>query len=199
MPGLVIFGTIFLAELPDKTSVMTLALLGRLPLRIVWGGAALALVAQTIIALTAGRLLAFVPKTPLTVVEVCLLLGFAIWLWRESNEPAPERGFDTARLRARTPLRSLLSVFGVIFAAEFLDLTQLATMTYAAAYPAHILQVGAIAALALLCANAAVVLIGGALWARVSGPWLHRIAAILFALVAVFMAASQWGLLSVSL
>lgn len=199
MPAFLIFGTIFLAELPDKTSIMTLAFLGRYPLVVVWVGAALALIAQTIIGLTAGRLLALVPRTPLTILEVLLLLGFSVWLWRESNEPAAKVRVETAPGGTRTTVRSILSVFLVIFAAEFLDLTQMATMTYAATYPAHILEVGAVAAGALLAANAVVVLAGTALWTRISGPWLQRVSAVLFLLVAVFLAVSQWGLGSVSL
>lgn len=101
MPGFLIFGTIFLAEIPDKTSLMTITLMGRLPVRLVWGGAALALIAQTVLALTAGRLLAFVPKLPLTIIEVLLLLGFAVWLWRESNESPAAEQKDAERIAAR--------------------------------------------------------------------------------------------------
>ena len=194
MPFLLIFGTIFLAEIPDKTSLMTITLIGRLPLRIVWGGAALALVAQTVLALTAGRLLALLPKAPLTIVEVVLLLGFAVWLWRESSESQEDQKKDAARLAARGSFRALLSVFAIIFGAEFLDLTQLATIAYASHYPTHILAVGALAAGGLLAANGLVVLAGGALWTRISGPWLQRVSAILFALAALLMALSQWGI-----
>ena len=38
---------------------------------------------------------------------------------------------------------------------------------------------------------ALVVLAGTALWSRISGPWLQRVSAILFALVAIGLAASQ--------
>ncbi len=187
------FFSLYLAELPDKTSLATLALLRRHRALWVWLGSASALVAQTVLALTAGRLLALVPQRPLTWLEILLFLGFAIWLWKESGEEdeAPE---SAPRVASRRALPVIGQTFLFVFVAEFLDLTQMATMAFAAKHPHNLVILGAMASLALVAANATVVLFGQVILARISGMWLQRIAALLFGVIAVGMGIAQFGL-----
>lgn len=185
------FCSLYLAELPDKTSLATLALLKRRPALFVWIGSALALVVQTVLAVTAGRVLALVPRRPLSWLEIVLFLAFAVWLWKESGEQAAESTDKPHRGVRGNPI---IQTFSLVFAAEFLDLTQMATMTFASREPHHLVIIGLVAALALLLANATIILGGRALVNRVPGGWLERIAAVIFALIGIYMGLSQIGL-----
>ena len=189
MIWLLMFVSLYAAELPDKTSLVTLALVGRHRGVLVWAGASSALIIQTVVALTAGRLLALVPKRPLVWVEVLLFLGFAIWMWHEAAESeAPEANAPAVRGR---PMGVMAQVFGLVFLAEFLDLTQMATVAYASHYAHHLWLLGAVASAALILANGTVVLFGDTVLKRISGLWLQRGAAIVFGLVAVILGVGQ--------
>ncbi len=189
MIWLLMFFSLYAAELPDKTSLVTLALLGRHRGALVWAGASAALVVQTVVALTAGRLLALVPKRPLVWVEVILFLGFAVWMWHEASESEPPDA--TAPAFGGRPVRVMAQVFGLVFLAEFLDLTQMATVAYASHYAHQLWLLGSVAAAALILANGTVVLFGDAVLKRISGLWLQRGAAILFGIVAIVLGFGQ--------
>ncbi|MGL5864424.1 MAG: TMEM165/GDT1 family protein, partial [Dermatophilaceae bacterium] len=63
----VVFGLIFVVELPDKTFIATLVLSTRYRPPLVWLGVGAAFLVQTIVAVTAGGLLARLPTTPVQV------------------------------------------------------------------------------------------------------------------------------------
>lgn len=186
------FGGLFLAEFPDKTSLTAMALVSRYRALVVFLGSALALLAQTIVAITAGRLLALIPKGIVSALEVGLFGLFAIWLWHEAGQA---EGANTVQavVSHRTPWADLGRVFGLVFVAEFLDLTQLATMALVAAHPDHLLLIGMVAASALILANATVIGLGRIILRFVSPALIQRLAALVFAVIAVVMGISQWA------
>ncbi|MDQ3543506.1 MAG: TMEM165/GDT1 family protein [Actinomycetota bacterium] len=142
------FATIFLAELPDKTMLATIVLSARFRRPVaVWTGAAAALTAQVLIATTAGRLLSLLPQRPVRFAVAALFAIGAIVLWRSRDdtpdendqiaddlaESAPDRDYRTATRVAALPGRRIAaSVFGIVFLAEWGDLTQIATASLAA-------------------------------------------------------------------
>ena len=67
--GSIVFGTIFIVELPDKTFIATLVLSTRFRPLLVWIGVALRLPLQTLVAVLVGGLLAQLPRTPVQVVR----------------------------------------------------------------------------------------------------------------------------------
>ena len=127
------FATVFVAELPDKTMLATIVLSARFrrPLA-VWIGAASALTTQMVIAAAAGRLLGLLPDRLVSAAVAVLFAVGAVLLWRSADED-PDVADATADAGAdRRPWwRISATVFGVVFLAEWGDLTQLATASLA--------------------------------------------------------------------
>src|ERR1017187_7766135 len=76
-----VFGVIFISELPDKSLFASLILGSRFPSLYVWLGAATAFLVHVIIAFTAGRLLTLLPHRLLEAIIAVLFLGGALLLF----------------------------------------------------------------------------------------------------------------------
>jgi len=190
---ILIFVSMFLVELPDKTSLATLSLVSRYGGRVVWLGSATAMIAQTAIAVLAGGVLSEVPKAPLRWVEILLFMVFAFWLWKESTEKESSEVsiLPSRRGSRRGRVGIIAQVFLLVFFAEFLDLTQIATVAYASRFPHHLLRLFVVVAAALVAANSLVVL-GSDKLSRILAPkWIQRSSAAIFFGVALFGIASQ--------
>jgi putative Ca2+/H+ antiporter (TMEM165/GDT1 family) len=120
------FLSVFLAELPDKTSLLVMSLAPRRK-RLVWAAASAALVAQTALAVAAGQVLTRMNPTAVRIAEAALLLGFAAWLGVR-----PAAADDEAEVAGRMGAhrKLFLSAFLAVFAAEFGDLTQIAVLSW---------------------------------------------------------------------
>ncbi len=185
------FGVIFVAELPDKTALASLVLATRYPARHVVAGAWLAFLVQTAVAVAAGGVLSLLPSQPVRVAAGLGFLVFAVLAWRrnEEEELAEERR-EVAQEASRRPPPWLAS-FLVVFAAEWGDLTQLAT----AGLVAHTREplsvaLGAIAALWAVTVLAAA---GGAQLGRlVTATALNRLSAVLFLAIGLLVIASAF-------
>ena len=171
-------------ELPDKTLFATLVLATRFPPLPVFVGVGAAFGLQTAIAVTAGSLLSLLPEALVTgVVALLFLIGSAL-LWREARK-GDEGEEEAAQARENTSfVRAAAISFGVLFAAEWGDLSQLATAGLAARYgdPVSVF-VGSWAALLVISGLAA--FLGRKLADRLPFALLHRIAAGLFLAFAV--------------
>ena len=88
----VVFGLIFLVELPDKTFIATLVMATRFRPLLVWIGVSLAFLVQTAVAVTAGGLLARLPRTPVEIFAGLMFLVGGILLIRGA---AAADGADT--------------------------------------------------------------------------------------------------------
>jgi putative Ca2+/H+ antiporter (TMEM165/GDT1 family) len=185
------FATVFLAELPDKTMIATIVLSARFhrPLA-VWIGAASALTLQMVIAVTAAQLLRLLPERPVQFAVAGLFAVGAIVLWRSedcSTDPNEAIADDLPdvdeQVRVLSGRRIATTVFGVVFIAEWGDLTQLATASLATTRPPLSVLVGA--SLAMISVSAIGVLAGRALLRVFPERLLHRAAAIVFATLAV--------------
>ncbi len=132
----VAFGTVFLAELPDKTMFATLVLTTRFrrPLA-VWVGVSSAFAMHVVLAVAIGSALQRLPATPVHLAVAALFLFGGVVLLRSNSEEATIAGDATATSFVRVALTSA-SVVGL---AEFGDLTQLATAGIAARYSAPVL------------------------------------------------------------
>ena len=134
------FALIFPVELPDKTFVATLVLATRYRPLLVWIGVSAAFLVQCLVAVVAGGLLSLLPRPSSARWPGCCSSSARVVLWRGAASADAGGGRDGGgvrrhgdRRRARASRRSATS-FGVLFLAEWGDLSQLLTAGLAARY-----------------------------------------------------------------
>jgi Ca2+/H+ antiporter, TMEM165/GDT1 family len=179
--ALSVYGLIFIAELPDKTALAALVLATRHRPLPVFVGAAAALAVQSLVAVGAGQLIGLLPARIVHVVAGVVFIGsgVAMWFQHDESDDAKEEGAPAVGF-----WRVVWIAFAVLFAAEWGDLTQLATAAMAARYRAPVaVFVGATAALWSVVAIATMA--GNKVSQVLSPRTTIRIAAVLFALVGV--------------
>ena len=118
-------------ELPDKTFIATLVLATRYRPLLVWIGVGLAFLVQTLAAVTAGGLIARLPHRPVVAVAALLFLVGGVVLLRgagkaDAAEAATEAEFEQ-KVKPATGLHAVAASFGILFLAEWGDLSQLLT------------------------------------------------------------------------
>ena len=181
------FVLILPVELPDKTLFATLVLATRFPPLPVFVGVGLAFGVQTAIAVTAGSLLSLLPEALVSGVVAVLFLIGAVLLWREARSSGEDEDADAQPRERASFVRAAAICFGVLFAAEWGDLSQLATAGLAARYAEPVsVFIGSWAALLVISGLAA--FLGRKLADRLPLALLHRVAAglfVVFAAVAV--------------
>ncbi len=171
-------------ELPDKTLFATLVLATRFKPLPVFTGVGLAFAVQSLIAVTAGSLLTLLPDAVVSAVVAVLFLVGAVILWRSVRSGAEEEE-DIADAPAHPSFLKAASIsFGVLFAAEWGDLSQLATAGLAARFGEPLsVFVGSWAA--LLVVSGLAVFLGRKAADRLPIPLIRLVAAILFSVFAV--------------
>ena len=181
--GLSIFGVIFVAELPDKTALSALVLATKYRPMPVFLGAALALTIQCVVAVGAGSLVALLPARPVHIGAGVVFLVSALFMWRRPGGESDTPTVGAEQSSNRAPFwRPFGSVFGVVFLAEWGDLTQLATAAFAAREKAPWLVFGA-ATLALWAVTAIAVVVGRRTASFLAPEVTKRVAAVLFAAI----------------
>jgi len=174
------FAVVFLVELPDKTMVATLVLTTRYRAWPVFTGVVLAFAAQSVVAAAFGSALTLLPERVVSGVVAALFGVGAFMLLREGFSSESDRA-DGASDRADVPFwRASLASFGVLFAAEWGDASQLATAGITARY-GEPFAVGLGAWLALVAVAGIAVLVGRKLAGRLPTHWIQRVAGVLFA------------------
>jgi putative Ca2+/H+ antiporter (TMEM165/GDT1 family) len=178
------FVLILPVELPDKTLFATLVLATRFRPLPVFTGVGLAFAVQSLVAVTAGSLLGLLPHYVVTAAVALLFLVGAVVLWRSARS-GPEEEEELGETPEHPPFwRAAALSFGVLFAAEWGDFSQLATAGLAAHYDAPVsVFVGSLAA--LLVVSGLAVVLGKKLADRLPIALIHRVAAALFLAFAV--------------
>jgi Ca2+/H+ antiporter, TMEM165/GDT1 family len=171
-------------ELPDKTLFATLVLATRFAPLPVFVGVGTAFGLQVAIAVTAGSLLSLLPDALVSGVVALLFLVGAVILWRSAGEGPEDEELDETPV-APSFFRAAAISFGVLFAAEWGDLSQLATAGLAARYDEPF-SVFAGAWAALLVVSGLAVFLGKKLADRLPIALIRRVAAGLFLVFAVF-------------
>jgi putative Ca2+/H+ antiporter (TMEM165/GDT1 family) len=166
-----VFPLVFLGELPDKTMFASLVLASRGRPVAVWAGAAAAFTAHVVIAVSVGvALFKILPHQAVDGLVAALFLGGAIYSFLIRNQEE-----ETAEVTGPpSAWRTALTASGVIFLAEWGDLTQIITANLAARYHDP-LSVG-IGALLALWAVAGIAVISGTGLLRVLSVRTLRIA-----------------------
>jgi putative Ca2+/H+ antiporter (TMEM165/GDT1 family) len=120
-------------ELPDKTFIATLVLATRYRPLAVWVGVGLAFLVQTVVAVTAGGLIAQLPRRPVEVVAALLFAVGGFMLVRGASRADAEEAQTEEEFAGKvkngdtTGLRAVGASFVVLFVAEWGDLSQLLT------------------------------------------------------------------------
>ncbi|MGA8459753.1 MAG: TMEM165/GDT1 family protein [Streptosporangiaceae bacterium] len=192
MPYVAVIGTAFvlafLAELPDKSMFASLILSTRYRSSWVWAGAAAAFAIHMAIAVSAGRLLALLPHRAVDAVVACLFLAGSGYLWVTSFRPEHRDGTDASRQGGRAPSfwRVAGTSFGVVFVAEWGDITQLTTANLAARYDPFLVFAGA--TLGLWTVAAVAVSVGAKSLALIPMAWVSRITATILLGLGIYTA-----------
>ena len=184
------FGIIFVAELPDKTSLAALVLATKYKAVDVIAGVWLALLIQTIVAVLVGGIFTFLPTQPVRIAAGIGFLVFAVLAYRRKEDEVEKKEEDeVAHAKKRRP--AWLISFLIIFAAEWGDLTQLATVALVA-QNGHPFSIGIGAILALWAVTIIAVVSGSQLSRFFNPKTLNLISALLFGAVGIFIIVSAF-------
>ena len=169
----------FLGELPDKSLFASLVLGTRYRPLYVWVGAAAAFTVHAGIAVTAGRLLALLPRHLVDGVVATLFLAGAVYLLVSSFRQRQPENLDAARQGGppATFARVAGTSFAVVFLAEWGDITQLTAANLAAKYDPLSVFVGA--TLGLWAVAALAVTVGAKSLSFIPMAWVQRSTAVI--------------------
>ena len=192
----IVFGTIFVVELPDKTFIAALVLSTRYQPLAVWVGVGLAFLAQTLIAVLAGHLATYLPEMLVRSVALVIFLVGAVVLFRsapgaDEEEKETEEEYAGKAAEARTGLKAVGASFLVLFAAEWGDLSQLLTISMIAKY-GHPVSVFIGAWAALLTVSGLAVLAGRVLLRHIRLSTVHYVGS---AVCLVLAGVTAWEIL----
>ena len=193
----IVFGTIFLVELPDKTFIATLVLSTRYRPLAVWTGVGLAFGVQTLLAVTVGALATLLPDALVRGVAAAIFLVGAVVLFRsapgaDAEEKEQEQEFAARATEPRSGLKAVGTSFLVLFAAEWGDLSQLLTISMIARFGEPVsVFIGAWTA--LLTVSGLAVLAGAVLLRHVKLSVIHYLGSAVCLILALITA---WELIS---
>ncbi|HET7277850.1 MAG TPA: TMEM165/GDT1 family protein [Dermatophilaceae bacterium] len=196
----IVFGLIFVVELPDKTFIATLVLATRFPHLLVWAGVCAAFFVQTLVAVTLGGLLAQLPKRPVEAFATLMFLVGGFLLLRgashaDEEEAETEAEFSHKAVAVARGWKVVAVSFSVLFLAEWGDLSQILTASLVLKYDDWLsVFVGAFAALATVSALGA--LLGRALLTRIRLSTIRRVGGGVCLLLALLSALQMAGVIS---
>jgi putative Ca2+/H+ antiporter (TMEM165/GDT1 family) len=177
--ALLTFVLIVPVELPDKTFVAALVLATRYRPLPVWIGVGLAFGVQSLVAVTAGQLVTYLPEWVIHLVSTLMFTLGAVLLilaapGADAEEKEQEHEFEAKARETKVGWHAALASFLLLFAAEWGDLSQLLTINMVAKYGSPLgAFVGSWAA--LLAVSGLAVLFGRALLRYVRLSVLHYV------------------------
>ncbi len=182
----IVFGTIFVVELPDKTFIATLVMSTRFRPLLVWIGVVAAFFVQTLVAVAIGGVLSQLPKRPIEIVAALLFLVGGIILLRgaskaDAEEAETEEEFgeksSSASARELAGWKVVTFSFTVLFLAEWGDLSQILTASMVLRFDDPVsVFIGAFLALAAVSGLAA--LLGRTLLQRIRLSTIRRVGGV---------------------
>lgn len=184
------YGAVFLLELPDKTTALTLVLSSRFRSRPVLLGAGIAFALQAVIAVALGSAITLLPDR-VVAAAIAVLFGVgAFLLLRESLESDTDEadGAGPVSRDAVSFARAAMISFGTLFLTEWGDASQITAIGVAARYASPV-AVGIGTFLALMSVTVLALLVGRKLRAKVPAHVIQRGAAAVFA---VFALVALW-------
>lgn len=177
------FLTVFVAEMGDKTQLVTLTMASRYPPRQVFQGAMIGLFLVLSIAVGAGGIIARVMPTELiALLSGAFFILIGLWTLFQKEEATG----DPAAGRS-----AFWHTLGMVFLAELGDKTQISAMLLAAAYGSPFLVLGG-AMTAQALNHGLAIFLGRRYLSRLPRRYLRLAASLLFIVVGVFMIASGY-------
>jgi Ca2+/H+ antiporter, TMEM165/GDT1 family len=177
--ALISLGVVFVAELGDKSQLMSMTYALRHRWWVVLSGVAAAALVVHGLAVTIGHFLGVtLPERPIAFAAAISFFVFAAWTWRERKDrgavpAAPEHRF------------ALLAVVSSYVLAELGDKTMLATVALASDHNWAGVWIGATVAMVL--ADGLAIAAGALLHRRLPERLLHGLAGVLFVLFGLWL------------
>ena len=180
--ALISLGVVFVAELGDKSQLMTMTYALRHRWWVVLSGVAIAAVLVHGLSVIVGHFLGLtVPDRPIAFAAAIAFFGFAVWTWRDRRDEA-----DEASAPAAPGYRfALLAIISSYVLAELGDKTMLATMALASDHDWVGVWIGA--ALAMVLADGLAIPVGALLHRRLPKRLVHGVASALFLLFGLWL------------
>lgn len=175
------FFVIGVAELGDKTQLLTMALSTKYDLKTVISGVFVATAVLMVIPVALGGFLgSLIPLSYVQFLAGVLFILFGVWILFSDEEDAEDHG------RGVNPFLAVTSAF---FLAEFGDKTQLATVALAVKFGSF-WQVWLGATLGMAVANSVGVVVGNRLRAGLPREAIEKVAAFIFILFGILTLVS---------
>ena len=160
MPLIIAFLLISIAEIGDKTQLLTLALAAKYPIeKVIYGTFCSSALLMFIAVLLGGIIHRFVPMIFISILAGAFFIIYGLMLIAPVSKTEEKKELGSPTIRSNDPF---WIVFGSFFLAEIGDKTQLATFALTAKYSAPV-QIWIGATLALMTINLFGILIGNVL------------------------------------
>lgn len=181
------YAAVFVLELPDKTTALTIVLSSRFPSRPVLAGAAAAFAVQSVLVVALGSAITLLPdRIVATAVAVLFAVG-AVLLFRESLGDDDTDDDPASSGAPATFLRAATVSFGMLALTELGDASQITGIGVAARYASPV-AVGLGYFAAMLSVTLLALFVGRKLRDRVPAHVIQRGAAAIFAVFALIAA-----------
>lgn len=178
---LISLGVVFVAELGDKSQLITMTYALRHRWWVVLSGVGIAAFLVHGVSVTIGHFLGLtLPEKPIAFAAAIAFLLFAVWTWREGRGSG-----DDEDVRVAEPRFVLFAVISSFVLAELGDKTMLATVALAS--DNHWAGVWLGATLGMVLADGVAIAAGALLHTRLPERFLHILASVLFLLFGLWM------------
>ena len=180
--ALISLGVVFVAELGDRSQLMTITYALRHRWWVVLSGVAIAAFLVHGLSVTVGHFLGVtVAERPIAFAAAIAFFGFAVWTWRERRD----EGAETSAPATPGYRVALLAVISSYVLAELGDKTMLASMALASNHNWAGVWIGA--TLAMMLADGLAIPVGALLHRRLPARLLHGMASVLFLLFGLWL------------
>jgi putative Ca2+/H+ antiporter (TMEM165/GDT1 family) len=180
--ALVSLGVVFLAELGDKSQLMTMTYALRHRWWVVLSGVAIAAFLVHGLSVLIGHFVGLtLPARPIAFAAAIAFLLFAAWTWRDSRGGDDDDGAAAVR----EPRYVIFAVISSFVLAELGDKTMLATVALASDHNWAGVWIGATVGMVL--ADGVAIIVGRLLHRRLPERFLHEVAALLFLLFGLWL------------
>jgi putative Ca2+/H+ antiporter (TMEM165/GDT1 family) len=179
--ALVSLGVVFVAELGDKSQLMTMTYALRHRWWVVLSGVAIAAFLVHGLSVTIGHFVGLtLPQRPIAFAAATAFLLFAAWTWHGSR-----KGDDDEEVEVAEPRYVIFAVISSFVLAELGDKTMLATVALASDHNWAGVWIGATVGMVL--ADGVAIAVGALLHKRLPERFLHSLASVLFLLFGLWL------------